>query len=36
MMDNRLIVEIAQRTLSDLGRGKHTRVPHTKAENPVL
>jgi hypothetical protein len=31
MKDNRLKVEIAQRSLSDLGRGKHTCMPHTKA-----
>ena len=31
MMDNRLKVEIAQQSLSDLGRGKHTHKPHTKA-----
>jgi hypothetical protein len=26
-----LKVEIAQPLLNDLGRGKHTRMPHTKA-----
>jgi hypothetical protein len=31
MKGNRLIVEIAQLALSDLGRGKHTCMPHTKA-----
>jgi hypothetical protein len=31
MKDNRLKVEIAQLELSDLGCGKHTRMPHTKA-----
>ena len=31
MKEYRLKVEIAQRTLSDLGRGKHTRMPHTEA-----
>ncbi len=31
MKEYRLKVEIAQRTLSDLGCGKHTCMPHTKA-----
>ena len=31
MKDNRLKVEIAQLELSDLGRGKHTCMPHTEA-----
>jgi hypothetical protein len=31
MMDKRLKSEIAQRELSDLGCGKHTRMPHTEA-----
>jgi hypothetical protein len=31
MKSNWLKVEIAQRTLSDLGCGKHTCMPHTKA-----
>jgi hypothetical protein len=31
MKDNRLKVEIAQPELSDLGCGKHTRMPHTEA-----
>jgi len=31
MKGNRLKVEIAQRKLGDLGCGKHTGMPHTKA-----
>jgi hypothetical protein len=31
MKSNSIKVEIAQRTLSDLGCDKHTRMPHTKA-----
>ena len=31
MRGNRLKVEIAQLELSDLGCGKHTYMPHTKA-----
>ena len=31
MKEYRLKVEIAQQTLSDLGCGKHTCMPHTKA-----
>lgn len=31
MKEHRLKYEIAQRTLSDLGCGKHTCMPHTKA-----
>ena len=31
MKEYRLKVEIAQRTLSDLGYGEHTSMPHTKA-----
>ena len=31
MMGTHLKVEIIQPTLSDLGCGKHTRMPHTEA-----
>jgi hypothetical protein len=36
MMDNRLKVETAQQSLSDLGRGKHIRMPTPRRKIPFF